>query len=165
MNYYKEAFEKYADFSGRSRPAAYWMFVLFHVGVFVLAAILDAILGTGLVFIALYWLASIIPSLAVGSRRLHDTGKSGWVQLISLIPFGSIVLLIFLIQGSQPGPNQYGPNPTGDLGFQAAFAQSTAMPAAIDVTAELERLANLKDRGAITEEEFQQRKDALLAKV
>jgi uncharacterized membrane protein YhaH (DUF805 family) len=162
MNYYKEAFEKYAEFNGRARPAAYWMFVLFHIGAFIATAVIDVVLGTGFVFLILYWLASIVPYLALSSRRLHDTGKSGWVQLISLIPFGSLLLLIFYIQGSQPGPNQYGPNPTGDAGYLAFVPPVPQQP--VDVTGELERLANLKDRGAITEEEFQRRKDALLTK-
>jgi hypothetical protein len=98
-------------------------------------------------------------------RRLHDTGKSGWWLLISLIPFGGIVLLIFYIQGSQPGPNQYGPNQTGDPGYQIPFVAPSSPPPTANVADELERLANLKARGAITEEEFQQRKDAILAKV
>lgn len=62
--------------------------------------------------ILIYSLATIIPSLAVCIRRLHDTGKSGWSLLFVLIPFiGSIILLIFLITDSQPGENKWGPNP------------------------------------------------------
>ncbi|MCL2304252.1 MAG: DUF805 domain-containing protein, partial [Planctomycetaceae bacterium] len=56
----------------------------------------------------------IIPSLAVIVRRLHDAGYSGWMYFISLVPFvGGIILLVFLLQDSQPGRNQYGPNPKG----------------------------------------------------
>ncbi len=69
----------------------------------------------GYIFLALlgiYSLATLIPSLAVGIRRLHDTGKSGWWIFISLIPFvGPIILLIFLVKDSDPGTNLYGPNP------------------------------------------------------
>jgi uncharacterized membrane protein YhaH (DUF805 family) len=60
----------------------------------------------------IYSLAVLIPSLAVGVRRLHDTGKSGWWLLLALIPVvGVIVLLVFMCQDSNPGQNQYGPNP------------------------------------------------------
>jgi uncharacterized membrane protein YhaH (DUF805 family) len=58
-------------------------------------------------------LALLIPTLAVGARRLHDTGRSGWWLLIGLIPIvGWIILLVFFVQDSQPA-NQYGPNPKG----------------------------------------------------
>ncbi|MCC6543190.1 MAG: DUF805 domain-containing protein [Nitrospirae bacterium] len=54
----------------------------------------------------------IIPSIAVVVRRLHDTNRSGWWLLIGLIPLiGGIVLIVFTVQDSQPGPNQFGPNP------------------------------------------------------
>ena len=57
-------------------------------------------------------LVHFIPSLAVTVRRLHDTGKSGWWLLIAFIPFiGAIVLLVFLVQDSHPGTNEWGPNP------------------------------------------------------
>ena len=57
-------------------------------------------------------LAVIIPSLAVGVRRLHDTGRSGWNLLIGIIPIvGWIILIIFLVQKSEEGTNKYGPNP------------------------------------------------------
>jgi len=62
---------------------------------------------------AAYWLAIILPTLGVGIRRLHDTGRSGWWILIGLIPIiGAIVLLVFFVQDSNPD-NQYGPNPKG----------------------------------------------------
>jgi uncharacterized membrane protein YhaH (DUF805 family) len=61
---------------------------------------------------ALYILVSILPSLTVTVRRLHDTGKSGWMILLCLIPIiGGIILLVFLVLDSDPEPNQYGPNP------------------------------------------------------
>jgi uncharacterized membrane protein YhaH (DUF805 family) len=64
--------------------------------------------------LGLYGLAVFIPSLAVGVRRLHDTGRSGWWLLISLVPIiGIIVLIVFLVQDSQNGTNQYGENPKG----------------------------------------------------
>lgn len=63
-------------------------------------------------------MAVFIPSLAVGVRRLHDTGKSGWFLLIGLIPLvGGIILFVFTVQDSAAGDNQYGPNPKGAGGF------------------------------------------------
>src|SRR5436305_1691005 len=60
----------------------------------------------------IYGLAVLLPNLAVGVRRLHDTGKSGWWLLIGLIPIvGWIVLLVFFVTAGQPGNNQYGPDP------------------------------------------------------
>ena len=60
----------------------------------------------------IYQLAVLIPSLAVGARRLHDTGKSGWWQLLHLIPLvGTIVLIVFWATDGDPNPNQHGVNP------------------------------------------------------
>lgn len=59
-------------------------------------------------------LGALIPTLACGVRRLHDTGKSGAFILFGLIPFvGGIILLVFFVMDSAPGDNQYGPNPKG----------------------------------------------------
>ena len=118
MNWYLTVLKKYAEFSGRARRKEYWMFVLFNIIFFIVAIILDNILGTAIenvgygLFYFLYGLAVIIPSLAVTVRRLHDTGKSGWWIFISLIPLiGGIWLLILLVTDSQPGENPYGPSP------------------------------------------------------
>jgi len=80
--------------------------------------ILDNVLGIAMEGIGygplygLYLLAIIIPSLAVGVRRLHDVGKSGWMMFIALIPLvGAIWLLVLMVIDSNPGENQYGQNP------------------------------------------------------
>jgi uncharacterized membrane protein YhaH (DUF805 family) len=102
---------KYATLSGRARRSEYWWFYLAYVLADVVAAIVDAVLGTFLVEIVLV-LALLLPVLAVGVRRLHDIGKSGWWLLIALIPLvGAIVLLVFTCQDSEPGTNQWGPSP------------------------------------------------------
>jgi uncharacterized membrane protein YhaH (DUF805 family) len=117
MEWYLAVLKKYAVFSGRARRQEFWTFALIS---FVISVILGAIDGAirsgGNVSVAglsgLYSLAVLIPSLAVTVRRLHDTGRSGWWILIELIPLiGLVVLLFFLVQDSEPGPNQYGPNP------------------------------------------------------
>jgi uncharacterized membrane protein YhaH (DUF805 family) len=108
---------KYGDFSGRARRSEFWFFFLFTAIVSTVGGILDAIFdlrsgsyGTGPIQGVLQ-LALLVPSLAVGARRLHDIGRSGWWQLIGLIPVvGWIVLLIFFVQDSHPA-NQHGPNP------------------------------------------------------
>ena len=113
MNEYLGVLKKYAVFSGRARRREFWMFVLINFIVAVGLSVVDMMLGT-IVLGAIYTLAVLIPSLAVGARRLHDIGKTGWWQLIGLIPFiGIIVLIIFYVMDSNPGDNQYGPNPKG----------------------------------------------------
>lgn len=112
MNWYLDALKKkYADFSGRARRTEYWMFVLFSIIVAAVLAIVDAMITGGLLGIV-YFLGIIIPSIAVAIRRLHDTNRSGWWLLISLVPLvGGLILIYFLVLDSQPGDNQYGPNP------------------------------------------------------
>jgi uncharacterized membrane protein YhaH (DUF805 family) len=114
FNYYIEVLQKYAQFSGRARRAEYWYFVLFNIIIaFVLGFFSALIEFLGFVPF-LYNLAVLIPGLAVFVRRLHDTGRSGWWFFIGLIPIiGTIVLLIFACEDSQPGANQYGDNPKG----------------------------------------------------
>jgi uncharacterized membrane protein YhaH (DUF805 family) len=84
----------------------------------VVLAVVDRMLGTyveayGMGALgALFCLGLLIPSIAVGVRRLHDTGRSGWWLLIGFIPLiGMIVLIVFFVLDSQPGTNAYGPNP------------------------------------------------------
>jgi uncharacterized membrane protein YhaH (DUF805 family) len=106
----------YTNFSGRARRSEYWWFALTSVIVSVVFNIvssvsdgLNAIVGlVGLV----YWLGTLIPSLAVAVRRLHDTGRSGWMLLLALIPLvGAIILIVFLASDSAKGSNKYGASP------------------------------------------------------
>lgn len=119
MNWYLEVLKKYAVFSGRARRTEFWMFTLVNIAVSMLLAFVDNSFGMTVSYgvgmlSSLYGLAVLIPSLAVAVRRLHDTGRSGWWWLISLVPLiGAVVLLIFAAQDSQPGSNKYGPNPKG----------------------------------------------------
>lgn len=99
MNHYIDAFKNYANFSGRATRTQYWMFVLFNFIIsLVLSFVLTMTIGDiGNVLYAIYGLAVLIPSLAISVRRLHDTNRSGWWILISLVPLiGSIWLLILL---------------------------------------------------------------------
>ena len=135
---------KYADFNGRARRSEYWLFQLFIwgviIGLYAISAILSVLLiqpaavgpdatvrpddpvvtaaavASMAVFgvLVLFFLAMIIPNLAVRIRRLHDIGVTGWLVLIALIPgVGWIVLLIMSMLDGSYGPNSYGPDPKG----------------------------------------------------
>ena len=106
-------FSKYADFSGRARRSEYWYFFLFNVLVYFVISLLGIFLQQWLINVlsGIYSFAVLIPTLAVSWRRLHDTGRSGLWFLLTFIPIGQIVYIVFLCLDSQPGSNQYGPNP------------------------------------------------------
>ncbi|MDP3678949.1 MAG: DUF805 domain-containing protein [Methylotenera sp.] len=100
-------FQKYADFNGRAKKPEYWWFFLFCF----LVALLLEVVASSVSWI--FTLATLIPSFAVGSRRLHDTNKSGWFQLLWLIPLlGWIAMIYLLVQESDAEANQYGESPT-----------------------------------------------------
>ena len=118
MNWFLIAMKKYATFSGRAQRTEYWYFILFYILILFGLSIIDSITGSfsaeaGIGLLGgLFSLALFIPSIAVGVRRLHDTGRSGWWLFIMLIPLvGAIVLLVFTVQDSSAGDNAYGPNP------------------------------------------------------
>lgn len=122
-------FKKYADFKGRAARPEFWWFVLLYYLVILAPAVPvivdsksgvgqpgfdESVSGIALFFVfltAVAVLAFIIPYLAAGVRRLHDTGKSGWWWLLGLVPFGWIVLLVFFVSEGDRGVNQYGPPP------------------------------------------------------
>ena len=118
--YLKVMRDNYANFNGRARRKEYWMFTLFFllfalIGGFIIG-ILSAVSETAsliaLILVAVWYLAHLVPSLAVTVRRLHDTGKSGWLYLIALIPYiGSFVIFIFTVLDGDRGDNAYGPDP------------------------------------------------------
>ena len=117
----KDGFGKYVTFSGRSSRSAYWYWVLFAFIVAVVATIIDMAIGSRIVSL-ITTLALLLPGIAVGFRRLHDVGRSGWWILIALVPFiGAIVLLVFALQPSE-GPNRFGERPDTGQGTSAAFA-------------------------------------------
>ena len=97
-------FQKYATFDGTARRSEYWWFALFSIIANLVLGEISTTLG------AVFVLATVIPSIAVATRRLHDTDRSGWWQLISLVPLvGIIILIVFLAQDSRP--NRYGAAP------------------------------------------------------
>lgn len=114
MNWYLDVLKKYVEFTGRARRTEYWMFALINLVISVVLSFIDGAIGTGYILGTLYSLAILLPALAVSIRRLHDTSRSGLYLLLIFIPFiGAIALIIFMVQDSTPGDNQYGPNPKG----------------------------------------------------
>ena len=106
--------EKYADFSGRARRAEYWSFALCSgVISFILGVLYNATnWGFFSILSTFFSLAILVPSLAVCWRRLHDIGKKGTWYFIVLIPIvGWILMIVWFCQDSQPGDNEFGPNP------------------------------------------------------
>lgn len=126
MDWYLGVLKKYAVFQGRARRKEYWFFVLFNIIASVILNFIDRAIGlysaeNGVgVLGGIYSLAVLIPAIAVTVRRLHDTGRTGWWILIAFVPvIGWIVLLVFMLLDSQPGDNQYGPNPKAGDGAGA----------------------------------------------
>ena len=144
----KRFFKKYATFSGRASRGEYWWFALLNIVVF---AVLYAFLVPGLIsastaastggtpqfgagyylissLVSLWSLGTLVPSIAVAVRRLHDTGHSGWFYLLVLIPFvGAIILIIFFASATSLNAERYGP-PTAQGSF-GGYGQQTYPPA------------------------------------
>lgn len=107
MNWYLDVLKKYAEFNGRARRKEYWMFFLFNLIIsFVIGFVCGLILGEkGRIVANIYSLAVLLPSIAVGVRRMHDTDHSGWWIIVP------IVNLVFACIEGTPGPNRFGPDP------------------------------------------------------
>lgn len=118
MEWFLVALKKYAVFQGRARRKEYWYFILFYILIYIGLSIIEGMFGgsgssgQGGILTAVFTLGMLIPSLSVGVRRLHDTNRSGWWVLISLIPIvGVFILIYFTVQDGQSGTNRFGPNP------------------------------------------------------
>ena len=94
-------FGKYANFSGRASRPEFWWFMLFEIVLLGVASMVSNILY-GIIALAL-----ILPVISVGTRRLHDIGRTGWWQLLSLTVIGSLVLLYWFVQPTAEGSNKY----------------------------------------------------------
>jgi uncharacterized membrane protein YhaH (DUF805 family) len=106
MNFFdavKICFRKYGVFEGRATRPEYWYFVLFIFVVYLVLRFLSVPLSL------LFDVGIIVPHLAVGARRLHDTDRSGWWLFIALVPLvGAIVLLVWFCQPGEVGDNRFG---------------------------------------------------------
>lgn len=109
----KTCFSKYVDFNGRARRSEYWYFFLFNFIVTTVAGAISNALDVQLIS-TLVSLALLLPGLGVAIRRLHDIGKKWTWILFALIPIvGQIMLIIWYCKDSDPGTNEFGPNPKG----------------------------------------------------
>lgn len=110
MEYFIKAIKQYALFEGRATRTEYWMFILFYMIFYIVLAVIDTVLET-FILTTIYSLALLLPSISVAARRLHDTGRTGWWQLLVFLPLiGVIILIVFLAQDSHD-ENEYGVNP------------------------------------------------------
>jgi len=92
----KTCFAKYADFSGKAKRSEFWWWALFNLIASICLGIIDERLSLA------FTVATLLPYVAVSTRRLHDVDKSGWMQLIGLIPIiGWILVIIWLAQDSK----------------------------------------------------------------
>lgn len=125
LEYYKSVLKNYANFDGRARRSEYWYYTLMNliivIGLEILAGVGGMVSGVVALIVGLllivYAIGTLVPSIAVMVRRLHDIGKSGWWYFIALIPLaGPIWLIVLLATDSQEGTNEYGINPkTGEV--------------------------------------------------
>ncbi|MFD1341558.1 DUF805 domain-containing protein [Litorisediminicola beolgyonensis] len=116
-NAFQHGLSHYASFASRTDRATFWWYVLAVFLIIVITNVIDGLVfgwapeaGEPISFLVA--LALILPNIAIGARRLHDTGRSGWWLLLCLIPvIGTLVLIWFYIQKGEPGPNAYGDAP------------------------------------------------------
>ena len=156
MNWYFEVLKKYAVFDGRAHRTEFWLFFLFSFIISFFLGVIVGLVGSLWFITTLYALAVLIPGLAVSVRRLHDTNRSGWWILTGLVPIlGWIALLIFYVEDSRPGANQYGPNPKG--------VQATQPTQTVDER--LRQLELLRSRGTITLQEYEERRQDIISDI
>ncbi len=108
MNYYLKVLQNYATFSGRARRSEYWYFFLFNVIISIALGFIGGMMGISMLS-NIYSLAILVPSIAVGVRRMHDVGKSGWFLLIP------IYNLILACTDGVKGENEYGADPKANV--------------------------------------------------
>jgi len=103
VEWYIAVWKKYDVFEGRARRKEYCTFTLINAAIGLVLYLIDMFLTMGLL--------SVMYSLAVTIRRLHDTNRIGWWCLLAFVPIANIALIVFLCMDSDPNTNQYGPNP------------------------------------------------------
>lgn len=121
---YLNTIQRYFDFEGRTGRQEFWTAYIPHLIIgWIILAILDQLIfdaapGDFQPLATIYGLGTLLPFLGLGARRLHDTGRSGWWQLLIIPVFiGWIVLVIFWITPSDPEENTYGPPPMSSDGM------------------------------------------------
>ena len=102
MEYFSQAVSRWSDFETSDTRQEYWMFILFYILIAIALSVVDAFLTGGLLSLV-YVLVALVPYIAATTRRLHDTGRTGWWQLVSFIPgIGVFILLFLLVLPSNP---------------------------------------------------------------
>lgn len=114
MNWYIKVLKQYAVFNGRARRKEYWMFFLFNIIIVMILGFIEGIANINptsddSILASIYQLAILIPSIAVGVRRMHDVGKSGWFLLIPIYNF------ILAVTDGDKGSNEYGADPKENI--------------------------------------------------
>ena len=130
-------------FSGRASRKDYWSFVLVIILLDLLVAVIEgALTGSGIlpdgggapILGTIFRWVVFVPALNITVKRLHDIGRSGWWVLVTFVPVvGSLALLFFMLQKSQPGTNQYGPGPGQE---QPIYEDSIRRTSANDMTSD-----------------------------
>lgn len=118
-------FKNYADFQGRSSRGAYWWLFLANILASVITNVVDAGLAAsiGLPVVGLIFsLVTLIPGVALGVRRLHDVGRSGWWLLIAFTVIGILLLIYWYVQPGQRQENRFGPDVEAGARFRAEDA-------------------------------------------
>lgn len=108
MKWFLQVLKNYANFNGRARRKEYWMFVLIYMIIYIPLSMLAVKIPAINILTMILSLGLIIPSIAVGVRRMHDVGKSGWFLLIPIYSF------ILACTNGEVGTNQYGPDPKAE---------------------------------------------------
>ena len=173
----KTCFNKYADFEGKAIRSEYWFFTLFiwlvwgvlYVTTFSIAISTMPTEGVAMFLFSIpvmWFFATLIPHIAVGIRRLHDTGKSGWWLLIMLTGIGTIVLIIwFATEGTTKGytgPTKTSTRDYDDTPKSYSATKQRSRSGKADVIDELEELKELYEDGTLSEAQFKKAKDKLL---
>ena len=113
FEWYLGPLRKFRDFTGRASRRECWLFIIWHLAFIIVLSWLSGALYM------LYALGTLVPSIAVGIRRLHDTNRSGWWLLVTFVPFvGFIVMIVFLASAGTTGENDYGSEPGADPGHE-----------------------------------------------
>jgi uncharacterized membrane protein YhaH (DUF805 family) len=120
--------KQYADFNGRTTRQEFWMYVLIYIIAYIVVGVVSDMLAF------LLGLGLLVPNIAITARRLHDVGKSGWWQLIALIPLvGAIILIVWCAGETGKEANTYGaPRTAGTAPTPVAQSNMVDAPAASD---------------------------------
>ncbi|MFP8780427.1 DUF805 domain-containing protein [Hydrogenophaga sp. RWCD_12] len=121
MNHFISVWKNSFNYGGRARRKEYWMFALFNMIAVVFLSVLGSLIPGGssqpVLWLTawlpmIYMIASMIPTLAVSVRRMHDTSRSGWWLLINFVPLiGGIWFFVLTVLDSKPETNDWGASP------------------------------------------------------